>query len=274
MIHLVTHANRQRYALQIEQMFRLRHDFYVKERGWRELERADGREIDDYDDEDAVYLLHLDEAGEVDGSYRIRPTAHNSLLADKFRHLVADGEPPAGQQIWEITRFFLSPQARRAVGALRSAVSAELTAGLIEAAVRRRLTHYTLVCDTFFLPRLHALRWPFTHLGLPHDYREGTAMAVLIEAGPHVLEITRATMGLKRPITFEAAPVLRSDDYRISACEEIAALERLAPAPVPVTAQRTKEPAEPGSRDPGSRETGRRDRTAPIVVDVMMNKAL
>lgn len=255
LIHLVTSANRARYAEQIEQMFRLRHDFYVVERGWRDLDCGDGREIDEYDDDDAIYLLHLDEAGDVDGSYRICPTERRSLLADRFAHLVAEGEVPSGPKIYEITRFFLSPEARRMVGTARSAVSAELTAGLIEAAVRRGLTHYTLVCDTFFLPRLQALRWPFIHLGLPHDYNEGTAMAVLIDTGPHVLARTREVMGLKRPITFEAGPVLGSDEYPVSPQTEAEALGRVVPMAQPHLA--------PASH------SHRRERGEPIVVDVM-----
>lgn len=254
MIHLVTSANRARYAEQIEQMFRLRHDFYVVERGWRDLDRGDGREVDEYDDDDAIYLLHLNEAGDVDGSYRICPTQHRSLLADRFSHLVAEGEIPAGPKIYEITRFFLSPEARRMVGTARSAVSAELTAGLIEAAVRRGLSHYTLVCDTFFLPRLQALRWPFIHLGLPHDYNEGTAMAVLIETGPEVLARTREIMGLKRPVTFEAGPVLPTDAYQISPQMEAESLSRLAPVARPHLVPE----AHP-----------RRERAEPIIVDVM-----
>lgn len=212
MIHIVTHANRARYAVQIEQMHKIRYEFYVRERGWTDLERGDGLEIDEYDDEDAVYLMHLDHEGNVDGSYRVYPTEKRSLLADKFPHLVIDRDVPAGGRIYEITRFFLSQSARRAVGTARSSVSAELSAGLIEFAVRRNLTHYTLVCDTFFLPRLQAIGWPFEHLGLPCDYREGTAMAVLIGAGAESLAISRRQTGLRRPITFEAAPMLAEDE--------------------------------------------------------------
>jgi acyl-homoserine lactone synthase len=203
MIHIVTSANRAAYEAQIEEMFRLRYDFYVKERGWKDLDRPDGREIDEYDDERTVYLLHLDEKDHVDGAYRLYPTDVKCLMKDKFAHLVENGSVPGGPDIYEITRLFMSKEARRAAGAARSSVGAELNAALMEFAVRRRISSFNLVCDTFFLPRLLAA-WKITPLGLPQKYPEGEAVAVTISVGPEEPQHTRRFMGVSEPVTFEA----------------------------------------------------------------------
>lgn len=51
MIHAVTLANQHLYGRQLDQMFRMRHAFYVKGPGWSDLTSKDGRETDEFDDE-------------------------------------------------------------------------------------------------------------------------------------------------------------------------------------------------------------------------------
>ena len=53
-IHVVTKHNRHLYEGYFDPYFRLRHDIYVKQRKWMALDRPDGREIDQFDTEDAV----------------------------------------------------------------------------------------------------------------------------------------------------------------------------------------------------------------------------
>src|SRR3546814_6597211 len=79
-IHIVDRSNRGAYRDQLEQHFRLRHEIYVAERGWLDLERSVGREMDAFDNEDAVYLLGiLPGRGVVAGS-RLSSLEHTSYL--------------------------------------------------------------------------------------------------------------------------------------------------------------------------------------------------
>ena len=79
MIHLVTSDNRARYADAMDQYFKLRHDIYVVERQWRGLTSSEGREIDDYDDDDSSYFLAIED-GRVTGASRIRPSTKPHML--------------------------------------------------------------------------------------------------------------------------------------------------------------------------------------------------
>lgn len=49
MIHAVSLANQHLYARQLDQMFRMRHTFYIEGHGWSGLTSQDGRETDEFD---------------------------------------------------------------------------------------------------------------------------------------------------------------------------------------------------------------------------------
>lgn len=60
MIHMVTPENEHHYREEMGQAFRLRHQVFVKEMGWHNLASADGREIDQFDNEYAVHMLYIE----------------------------------------------------------------------------------------------------------------------------------------------------------------------------------------------------------------------
>ena len=78
-IHVVQRDNRHLYEKYFDPYFRLRHDIYVKQRKWMALDRPDGREIDQFDTEDAVYLFCLD-GGQLIGAMRALPTVQPTLM--------------------------------------------------------------------------------------------------------------------------------------------------------------------------------------------------
>jgi len=86
----------------LEQAFRLRHSIFVDERGWEVLRRADGREIDQFDDEDAVHELALHD-GAVVGYHRMRPTTRPHLLGDVHLH-ICERAYPRSPLVWEWKR--------------------------------------------------------------------------------------------------------------------------------------------------------------------------
>jgi acyl-homoserine lactone synthase len=45
MIYLIDGTNRFNFQKQIEEMYRIRHALYVHGRGWKALERPDGRDF-------------------------------------------------------------------------------------------------------------------------------------------------------------------------------------------------------------------------------------
>nr|WP_246742361.1 acyl-homoserine-lactone synthase [Microvirga splendida] len=72
-IHVITADNQGFYKNKLEEYFHLRHEVFVNERKWRDLHQPDGRDIDAYDNQNAVYLLAIDQ-DRVVGGQRLYPT--------------------------------------------------------------------------------------------------------------------------------------------------------------------------------------------------------
>lgn len=105
--HCVTPANRSRYVEQLDQMFRQRHALFVEKKGWRELRREDGRDIDAYDGDETVYILVMGDAGEVFASARLNPTwaRHQLEEGSEFRAKYTQHRVPCGPKAWECSRL-------------------------------------------------------------------------------------------------------------------------------------------------------------------------
>jgi acyl-homoserine lactone synthase len=113
MIHAVTSKNRHLYRPQIWEMFVERRKAFYEKCGWKDLMVFDGAEVDDFDDDKAVYLLALDETGQVEAGIRTRPTADRCILVDRYPQLIGEGAPPLkGPEVWETTRIFTSDLGR------------------------------------------------------------------------------------------------------------------------------------------------------------------
>lgn len=208
MIHVVTGDNQHLYARQLDEMFRMRYDFYVKQRGWSNLTAENGRETDEFDDENAVYLLNLDRHGKILATFRLNPTTGPYLVADKLPHYL--NEPaPRREDIWDMGRWMIAPHARRQSKDQIAKVQQTLIVGLMEFAVDRGITGYTCLSDTVFVDRL-ANVWPVRPMGDVHkfDDAEGEAQLVMIEAGPHILAQTRDRTSIYNSVLFELKPQL------------------------------------------------------------------
>src|SRR3546814_8878459 len=74
--------------------------------GWS-LNISDGLEIDEYDDERAMYAIAFDVEGKVAISGRFRPADDRSMLVDHFAHVLpADIGPINNAKTWEVSRAF------------------------------------------------------------------------------------------------------------------------------------------------------------------------
>jgi acyl-homoserine lactone synthase len=203
-LYLIDRRNRRAFDSQIEAMHRIRHQLYVDGRGWRALARPDGREVDQFDTDAATYLLSLDGDGEVLGGIRLLPTTGPHLMRDVFSHIVTWGRVPSDDRIYEMTRLFLW---RSAGGETRPKNAGEILCATLEFALLRRLSHISVVCDTFFLPRLLENGWKVHHLGLPTQYEEGSCIAILLEVSAEQLQRSRSRRGITGPsLTFSLYP--------------------------------------------------------------------
>lgn len=112
MITVISGTEKARWLPILDSMFELRHEVFVKRLGWP-LDSREGREIDQFDHDDAHYLVLPNAAGEVVASCRMTPTTRPNLLTDVFPYLVEKPPVPASPDIWEVSRVAVDHRRER-----------------------------------------------------------------------------------------------------------------------------------------------------------------
>ena len=109
MIEIVTPRNRQFYREQLEAMHRMRYRVVVEEWGWDVPSARSGYDIDPFDAEDTVYILHINEARDgVDGCCRLNPTTKPTMLSEIYLDACDLMALPRDPCVWETSRFVIS----------------------------------------------------------------------------------------------------------------------------------------------------------------------
>jgi len=179
-LHLVTKENRSLYARELDDLFRVRKFVFVDELGWQLTVTPDGREIDQYDDDEAMYGIGFDCNGRVTMAGRYRPTLRNSMLGDIFPHAVAEGlDGLPGPATWEFSRGFCLETGGKRHNQQRRAM---LMLTPLEIAHASGVTSYIAFSEVRLLPLFMQMGWRITLLGDPTDFGQGTGIAFEIDA--------------------------------------------------------------------------------------------
>jgi acyl homoserine lactone synthase len=120
----------------MDEMFRVRARVFRDRLRW-DVQVADGRERDKYDDEGPVYVIYADdEARQVKGTLRLLPTTGPTLLADIFSDTLPIGVHLSAPTIWECSRFCVNDQVLRGDREAMLFASSILIAALGDLAIR------------------------------------------------------------------------------------------------------------------------------------------
>ena len=151
----------------LRQMFEARKRVFVDLLKW-DVPVLDGRfELDEFDDEQANYIIVADREGNHLGSARLLPTTRPHILGDLFPELCA-GPVPAGPDIFEITRFCLG---RTQGGLARRQTRNRLVSALVSFALDHGIRTYTGVAEMGWLQQILAFGWDCRPLGAPLQLR-------------------------------------------------------------------------------------------------------
>jgi acyl-homoserine lactone synthase len=194
-IHVVRKDNRHLYERYFDPYFRLRYEIYVKQRKWMALDRTDGREIDQFDTEDAVYLFVIDN-GKLIGSMRALPTLLPTLMSDIFPYLNIRGEVRR-PDVYELSRIFVIPERRGEHAGPR--IDMLLLTAIMEYGISVGLTGFTIVLEAWWLPRFERCGWKAHPLGLPQDIDGMSVLAVRVDCDEETWIGLCAQTGLSRP---------------------------------------------------------------------------
>jgi acyl-homoserine lactone synthase len=195
-VHVISRENRHLYSDILEDYFHLRHQIFVVERKWTTLDRADKREIDQFDTDKTVYLLGL-EGRSVIAGMRLLPTTMPTLLSDLFPKLSLAG-PVRHPDIYELSRLFVIPRQRGEQVGPR--VEAVIQAATMEYGLSIGLTAFTIVLESWWLPRLLDQGWCARPLGLPIDVDSISTLAVIVDVNEKAWTETCACRSVPGPM--------------------------------------------------------------------------
>jgi N-acyl-L-homoserine lactone synthetase/ectoine hydroxylase-related dioxygenase (phytanoyl-CoA dioxygenase family) len=194
MIEVVSRENRQRYEPQLEQMYRLRHRMFVDRLKWEALRKPDGREIDEFDNADAIYLL-VTHDGIVVGCHRIIPTVKPHLISEVFADFCDVRGVQRGPGIVECGRTCVDED--HLVRADLRVARRVLMTGVMEFCVRAGATHFTGLNPIAVMSHYLRLNWDIRPLGVPRTMEDGvTYVAVSYAATNEALVSARRAYGI------------------------------------------------------------------------------
>lgn len=107
MLVVIPGSDINRHAALMDRVFRFRHAVFVDEKAWVDLRQPDGRERDQFDDENAVHHICL-RGDEIVGYQQLLPTTRPHLLTEVLSDLCRE-RPPTGPRVFEWTRFCAAP---------------------------------------------------------------------------------------------------------------------------------------------------------------------
>jgi len=198
MIRVIDKSNRTESQDALSAMHADRKAVFVDRLKWN-VPVVDGRyEIDEFDNEHAVYLIatHPD-TGEHLGSVRLLPTTRRHLVGDIFSMLI-EGEVPRGDDVWEITRLCTSPAL--ADWEAHNRVREQLATALIEYALTMGITRYTMMTHTAYLSQLLATGWDVEPLGLPKEVGGQQLGALQVNVHASTLQLFRRKFAISESV--------------------------------------------------------------------------
>jgi acyl-homoserine lactone synthase len=198
MIHVVTAENRRLYEKELLEQHRIRHDIYVRENNWKNLHVEDGCESDQFDNDDATYILAIED-GRVLGGSRFVPTIKPHLLNDVFPSLADVRGVPRSPDIFEWTRLFAVAEKRdRAAGA--GSVTGKILCGGLEFLLGEEATGFTLVTEAWWLTRTYSWGWKLSPLGMPALFDGEWLVASYVPVNHETLLATRRRFGIEESV--------------------------------------------------------------------------
>lgn len=186
--YIVTAANRASYEPVLEEMFRQRRE-------------PPGR--DEFDTDDAAYILVVNDVGDLEASVRLIPSWRPNA-AHAFAASFGADDAPSDPRTWEWSRYM---PGRSGVSAGRAEESrAALIAGALEFALSRRIAGFIACCPMTEFDALSGLGWDMRLLSGPTD-TGGDRMALITwRVGEQDLAEARRRFGLTRSVSIETPP--------------------------------------------------------------------
>lgn len=161
----------------LRNMFEARKRVFIDLLRWDMPALAGRLELDQFDNEAAMYVVLSDENGAHRASARLLPTTKPHILGTMFPAL-CDEAIPQGPTTMEISRFCLE---RRSIATERREARNELVHALVAFALAHGIERYTGVAELPWLRQVLTFGWHYRPLGVPKVMYGKSHGAMLIE---------------------------------------------------------------------------------------------
>ncbi len=176
MLHLIDHTSHAEGAV-LRAMFEARKQVFVDLLRWDVPVLGGSWELDQFDTEDARYIILADQHSRHLASARLLATDRPHILNTLFPAL-CEGPVPCDPATLEITRFCID---RGLKAAARRRARNQLVTALAEHAIAHGIARYTAVAELRWAQQVLGFGWRCMPLGMPLAHESGTLMALAIE---------------------------------------------------------------------------------------------
>lgn len=201
MIILINGSERNEFSYIVNEMHKMRAQVFRDRLMW-DVSVVNGLEHDEFDEENPLYLVSLDEtSGIVQGSLRLLPTTGPNMLRDVFPILLDEENVVESANIWEVSRFAIAPHAELpAAGRKLSYVTGELLAGIVEVGLTSGLSEVVAVFDARMIRIFRRGGYPPEIIGGPKKIGVCSTYAGLFEISERKLEDIREACGITHSV--------------------------------------------------------------------------
>lgn len=196
MIKFITARNRSQYRALIDQMHQDRKRVFVDWLKW-DIPVVGDKEIDQYDTDDAIYIIDVDAEGNHVASIRLLPCSVPTLMAEHFSDMV-QSPVPADDTAWEMTRLCANPNVKDKLAQWTGRKN--ITVAAIEFALMRNIKQLIFVTHSSWVPTILSVGWDIELLGLPRKDGTESIAAMRINVTPETLTLIRRNWGVKESL--------------------------------------------------------------------------
>lgn len=207
MIRIIGPHDYARHQQALREMRRLRHRVFKERLQW-DVQSVDGEERDEYDALDPTYLLAVDEADAVVGSWRLLPTTGPYMLKDTFSQFLVGIDPPVDPLVWECSRFAVEcDDGRKDCLASVNHITSEMFCGLAEFSLERGLRAIVSLYDIRIARMLPRIGCPPKWSTRPQRIGNTSAVAGLFEVSAAALAAVRRVGGIEGSVIEPGLPL-------------------------------------------------------------------
>jgi acyl homoserine lactone synthase len=197
MLRIISPENKGLFKKDLDNYFRIRKKILIDQLCW-DLKSVDGKEIDQFDHDQAHYLLYKSsKAGKVIGGVRLTPSTGQSLTLNVFSNLIdPQKEFLPSPQVWECSRFVIDFTQEKIQATLIKEATLMLFIGMVEYGLSHNIHSYIATTEVRLERVIRMAQWSLERLGKVEKIGNTYAVPGLLEVSKRINKRIRERAGI------------------------------------------------------------------------------